>query len=395
MIRRELSPAETSYAERADRAIRDSHDVADEVLDAYERDVVIQTIVDNNAAQPIQIDESSFHIVPEENPPIADAPAPAEPRELELRLTVNATGAVHALTHPAIHVATTGHASRVSVVVQPERGANLAPSDFERLRDMTLNALRERASEANETIAAERRKLEERVERVVGARWDRRRALVEATTAAGIPLAPVEGSTISIPLAPKLLTFDSATEAAQRGVSETSLSESIADQLVGMISAFARALERMPVTAGKLVGEDEESIRDILLFLFNANWHGAATGESFVGKGKTDILLRWRDRDAFIGECKIWKGEARFADGLTQLLERYTVWRATRVAMVLFIRDLQDITAAIDKARAVITSHDRFIRSVPGTDPEAFQMHAQHDRQRQITLNLVPVVLPQ
>lgn len=102
----------------------------------------------------------------------------------------------------------------------------------------------------------------------------------------------------------------------------------------------------------------------------------------------------WKGRDAFIGECKIWAAQKAFRKGLTQLLELYTVWRATRLAMILFIRDRADYTAIIDKARHTIEGHPRFIRPVPSTDPHAFEVRAQRDAARVVTMYLVPVVLP-
>lgn len=152
----------------------------------------------------------------------------------------------------------------------------------------------------------------------------------------------------------------------------------------------------MPATANRLAVANEETIRDVLLFVLNANWQGAVTGETFLGEGKTDIHLRWRDRDAFIGECKFWHGEKTFAEGLDQLLGRYTVWRATRVALLLFIRDHVDISAVIAKAVATVTSHRRFVGPTKpgGSDRHAFMMRAQHDAQKIVTLNLIPVVIP-
>ena len=50
---------------------------------------------------------------------------------------------------------------------------------------------------------------------------------------------------------------------------------------------------------------DEETIRDLLLALLNAQFEGAAAGEVFNAAGKTDILIRAGDRNVFIAECKI------------------------------------------------------------------------------------------
>ena len=41
-------------------------------------------------------------------------------------------------------------------------------------------------------------------------------------------------------------------------------------------------------------------------------YHEAATGETFCKLDKTDILIEFENKAAFIGECKIWHGEKCF-----------------------------------------------------------------------------------
>jgi hypothetical protein len=137
-------------------------------------------------------------------------------------------------------------------------------------------------------------------------------------------------------------------------------------------------------------------IRDLLLFILNSNYQGAATGETFMGYGKTDILLRWRDRDAFIGECKYWGGSAKFTLAIEQLLGRYTIWRDTRVALILFIRNISSISEIIDKANDCILSSDRLIQALTPLEPDRrrdYLLRAANDDQRVIRLALIPVVI--
>lgn len=162
--------------------------------------------------------------------------------------------------------------------------------------------------------------------------------------------------------------------------------------------SFTRALERLPGTAGRLLDEyEEQAIRDLLLFLLNGNWQGLATGETFVGGGKSDILLRWRDRDAFIAELKIWDGPADFDKAINQLLHRYTVWRDTRVALIIFIRDRQDVTSIINKARATVLKHEAYVAGGAEAASDGlheFSMRAQSDGSRIVRLTLLPVPVP-
>jgi hypothetical protein len=150
------------------------------------------------------------------------------------------------------------------------------------------------------------------------------------------------------------------------------------------------ALERTPSLAAKL---DEEQIRDLLLVNLNTHFEGDAAGEVFNGEGKTDILIRVEDRNIFIGECKIWGGPGAMDEALGQIF-KYLVWRDTKAAILLFIRN-KDVTAVIKKAAAKIEAHPNYKRRGPSrTDDRLdFVMHAQDDVEREIHLALLPFAL--
>ena len=151
------------------------------------------------------------------------------------------------------------------------------------------------------------------------------------------------------------------------------------------------ALERTPFVAAKL---DEEEIRDLLLVGLNAQFEGDAGGEVFNGAGKTDILVRVDDRNIFIGECKVWSGPKTMDEALKQLFG-YLVWRDTKAAILLFIRN-KDVTGVIDKAIAKIKEHPNHKRSPAhqaGADQYEFTMHADGDPEREIHLTLIPFAL--
>lgn len=117
-------------------------------------------------------------------------------------------------------------------------------------------------------------------------------------------------------------------------VPEPVLQEAIYQDVLDAVRSWGTSLERSPRTAVKL---DEEELRDLLLGTLNGYWQGAAGGELFNGSGKTDILIREGDRNAFIAECKIWRGSKGVADALDQLLG-YLVWRDSKAALLVFIK---------------------------------------------------------
>jgi hypothetical protein len=159
---------------------------------------------------------------------------------------------------------------------------------------------------------------------------------------------------------------------------------------LAVLRSSRNALERTPSLAAKL---DEEQIRDLLLVNLNAHFEGDAAGEVFNGEGKTDILIRVEDRNIFIGECKIWGGPSTMDEALGQIF-KYLVWRDTKAAILLFIRN-KDVTAVIKKAAAKIEAHPNYKRRGPShTDDRLdFVMHAQDDAEREIHLALLPFAL--
>jgi len=171
---------------------------------------------------------------------------------------------------------------------------------------------------------------------------------------------------------------------------EPAMADSDYQAALAVLGNSRNALERTPSLAAKL---DEEQIRDLLLVNLNAHFEGDAAGEVFNGEGKTDILIRVEDRSIFIGECKIWGGPGTMDEALGQIF-RYLVWRDTKAAILLFIRN-KDVTAVIKKATAKIEAHPSYKRRGPSHTDERpdFVMHAQGDAEREIRLALLPFAL--
>lgn len=73
----------------------------------------------------------------------------------------------------------------------------------------------------------------------------------------------------------------------------------------------------------------------------------------------------------------------------------YLVWRDTKAAILLFIRN-KDVTAVIDNAIAKIKEHPNHKRCPAhraGADQYEFTMHADGDPEREIHLTLIPFAL--
>jgi len=152
------------------------------------------------------------------------------------------------------------------------------------------------------------------------------------------------------------------------------------------------ALERSPSITATF---GEEKIRDLLLVFLNAQFVGAAAGEVFNAAGKTDILIRARDRNVFIAECQIWDGPKKFREAIDQLL-KYLTWRDTKAALVLFIRAGAPFQI-IAKAIAEIENHPSWKRTVSTSkdgDRHDFILRPASDPDQEIKLALLPFALP-
>ena len=117
-------------------------------------------------------------------------------------------------------------------------------------------------------------------------------------------------------------------------------------------------MERSP-NAFKTLGE--EDLRTHFLMQLNGHYEGQATGETFNYEGKTDILVRAKDKNMFIAECKFWNGPKDFKDAIDQLLG-YTSWRDTKTALLIFNRTTT-MSTVLNRIPEIAKKHSRYKQS--------------------------------
>jgi hypothetical protein len=160
-------------------------------------------------------------------------------------------------------------------------------------------------------------------------------------------------ATYAIPEIRRAPRFVEPTKAKSVAIEPTLESEEY-ENILTIIKDMALAMERTPSTFARL---SEEEIRDFFLISLNGHYQGNATGETFNGSGKTDILIRYKGANAFIAECKFWRGQKHMDQAIDQLL-RYVTWRDTKTAILLFSK--QPLTSALTKAKECIARHKHF-----------------------------------
>ncbi|MFF9069721.1 hypothetical protein ACF09E_30660 [Streptomyces sp. NPDC014891] len=247
---------------------------------------------------------------------------------------------------------------------------------------------------ARELIDPHNAGLRERAQRLVAERRDKLVADRDMEAALGFPVRKRDGAPLhGVPVARRRIIARPRPQAAGPFALEPELLSADYEAALEIIGRFRNGLERSLPTAAKM---SEEDIRNQLLFTLNTHFEGQAAGEVFNGGGKTDILIRAGDRNVFIAECKNWKGAKAITKALDeQLLGRYLVWRDTKAAFLLFIRD-GNPGEIIRKAAEEIGRYPHCLRGMPveGDGRYDFVFSSAHDDGREIRLAFLPFVLP-
>jgi hypothetical protein len=167
---------------------------------------------------------------------------------------------------------------------------------------------------------------------------------------------------------------------------EPALDETQYEQILADCVAMATVYERTD-----LGNMGEEQLRNLMLGMLNTNFTGDVVGEVFNGQGKTDILIRVEDKNIFIGECKFYDGPRSVHKAIDQLLS-YVVWRDTKAALLLFVRN-GNFSEIVTKAVEAVTAHPQRQHVQASVDPSRrtdFVFARADDPSRAIRLALLP-----
>lgn len=164
------------------------------------------------------------------------------------------------------------------------------------------------------------------------------------------------------------------------------------EHILGVIRMQGKQMEQSPGTYREM---NEEARRQTIAATLNTRYEGHAHAEAFNNEGKTDILIRHDGRNLFICECKFWDGPDGFATTIDQLF-RYTGWRDTKLAIVMFVRE-KGLTAILKKARVTLQQHPQFVASqdAAGETELRATMHWLGDEERLADLNVFFVHTPE
>ena len=150
-------------------------------------------------------------------------------------------------------------------------------------------------------------------------------------------------------------------------------------------------IERLPSI---YTGRNEEELRDFFLLILGLTYEGSSTGETFNKGGKTDILMRYKNSNIFIAECKIWRGKKKYLDSINQLL-KYLTFRDSKSAIILFIQN-QDISSIINEVEKTTPKHLNYLGFVDKKEKTWFnyRIHINGDPNKEIKLAVLLFHIP-
>lgn len=172
---------------------------------------------------------------------------------------------------------------------------------------------------------------------------------------------------------------------------EPSLDDVQYEQILDLLSSMAKTMEYSPKCFSTL---DEETLRSHFLVALNAQYEGGATGETFHGAGKTDILIQHEGKNIFVAECKFWKGPKSLLTAVDQL-QSYSCWRDTKVALIIFNRN-RDFTRVLKSIDETMREHESYRRPLKSERETSFRYQFAHaeDSNREMTITVLAFEVP-
>ncbi len=266
-----------------------------------------------------------------------------------------------------------------------EQPSSASPDSYKQGLEHTLQSVRFYLDAQKSQIEAENHRLPQRVREAVVKRRERLKSHSAVIQVLNIPLKKRPGApdVSMIPVKRKLVK---PLPPVPNKPPEPGIAVEDYEHILGVIRHEGRSFEATPVTFAK---HNEEELRDIILAHLNGHYQGDATGETFRRHGKTDIRIEDKERAAFVGECKVWRGAKELSEAVDQLLS-YLTWRDCKAALVIFNKHVAGFAEIQKKVPDILNSHDCCLRSVESghAGEWRFILRSKEDQDRHITIHV-------
>lgn len=167
-----------------------------------------------------------------------------------------------------------------------------------------------------------------------------------------IPLKRNEGAPSPVPITLPKREIKISKPKQNVEDSEYTISDDDYKHITDVVHNFCACWETAPSVFNS---HNEEELRLMILGVLNSHYDNA-TGETFRNKGKTDIFIQYKNKAAYIAECKVWKGQAQLRKAVSQLFS-YTTWRDTKVSLIIFNKDIANFDEVVNKIDRFLTEN--------------------------------------
>lgn len=175
---------------------------------------------------------------------------------------------------------------------------------------------------------------------------------------------------------------------------EPTLDQSTYQEILQIIQSMGKVFETLPATYFQ---KGEEDLRDHLLLQLASRFkdEGSVTGETFSKVGKTDIVYRYANSNAFVAECKFWKGQSQYLETMNQLLS-YLVWRDSKAAVIIFVKN-KEMSSVLETVREATPQHPNYLGLVNEQDVAwlNYRFHINDDPNREVKVAVMLYHIPE
>lgn len=258
-----------------------------------------------------------------------------------------------------------------------------SPDAFKRMYDSELSTIRQYLSWSRTEIEAFNANLEKNIRPAIHARRERLKKHSGIADLLGIPIKTREGAPPVKPIRVEPRIVVPLPSVPKSGLKpEPGILDNLYESILSIIRHEGRTFETTPKTYRV---HDEEELRDIMLAHLNGHFQGAAGGETFRRSGKTDIRIEDNNRAAFVGECKVWRGQSELTRAIDQLTS-YLTWRDCKAAVIIFNKDVKRFSELLEKVPEILGAHPHFIEMSKSTESGEWQciLRSKEDEGRRI-----------
>jgi hypothetical protein len=259
--------------------------------------------------------------------------------------------------------------------------------------DKTVKEIEGYLSWVKQDVDSYNRNLEQVIESAIEGRRQRILTNKGKVASLGIPLKIRVNTpnTYSVPNIRKKVLLKLPIASSDPYDPEPVLDMEMYEHILNVIQNMTQVMERSP---SAFMSMGEEDIRQHYLVQLNGHLEGAATAETFNVEGKTDILIRYKDRNIFIAECKFWKGPKHYSETIDQLLS-YKAWRDTKTAILLFNRNTQ-LTTILQGIKSATENHQNYKKTLNWKHDTGFRfiLHHKGDINRDFFLTVLVFDIP-